>query len=297
MVSTSNNNSKLYTDSRNSPKTFVSTNNNNSNLYTNSLNPQKTFVSPSNNNSKTHAYVSDGNYNSITNVYDPSGNDFYSYGKEENQSGDTNNFLLKKNYPSGKGNYASIKEDKKLINVNNNHQSAYLNDPYFQDCILISENDPKNVYIILIIQFIIIISLFWLGCYYGINETFIKSKSSMLWTFIVSLFFSCSFSFFSFYSYYNLIFSDCPLVLAFFSCLLYIPLTIFYCFLLTAFTKYEYILEVLYLILINCIIIETNHCLSETLYIVLIMLLQLATDTVVLFIYYYFLIKKKKNNY
>lgn len=154
---------------------------------------------------------------------------------------------------------------------------------------------------IIIFQFTIIISLFWLGCYFDINQSFLLSKGRKFWVFVISNIFTIIFGFLSivilvaFFYEENCVFDDFfSFIIAFLSCIFFIPLTIYYCFLFTDFIKYEYILEVLVLILFDFMIMEIDHCISKSLDIAFIVFLQLIDNAIILLIYYFCLIKKKE---
>ena len=119
-----------------------------------------------------------------------------------------------------------------------------------------------KTFLVLKIEFFLIMGLTWLGCYFNINEAFIKSKGAMLGTFIPSLILLLILSFYV----YALIFDkDNPNKLGqnklgFIICFIaYILCITFFCFLLTNFTQNKYTMMVLFLIIVDYLLLEIYH--------------------------------------
>lgn len=111
------------------------------------------------------------------------------------------------------------------------------------------------------IEFFLIMAFTWLGCYLNINEAFIKSTSAMLWTFIptmiVIIFIAIVLIGYSLDEEKKQKEKKSKLFLI--SIILYVPFMVFYCFILTNFTEYKYILMVLSLIIVNFLLLEIYH--------------------------------------
>ena len=172
--------------------------------------------------------------------------------------------------------------NEKLLDVNNtNDKILNVNNP--NDKILNIEGDKdkkekkvRNIslemykhfltktFVTLKVEYFIIMGLTWLGCYYNINEVFIKSKAAMLLTFIPTIFFLYVFSIFTFYLILE---NDNPEKIKekfvyFTTCIsisFYILSNIFFCFLLTNFMEYKYIIMELFLIIIDYLLLELYH--------------------------------------
>ena len=130
-----------------------------------------------------------------------------------------------------------------------------------------------KTFLTLKIEFFLIMAFTWLGCYFNINEAFIKSIGTMLGTFIPTIIFL----FFISISLFSVLILKSDeeeeekerkkykkkkiLIICI---LLYILFITFYCFLLTNFTQYKYIMMVLFLIIIDFLLLEIYHSYIET---------------------------------
>ena len=134
-------------------------------------------------------------------------------------------------------------------------------------------------------------ALTWLGCYLHINEAFTKTKRRMLWTFIPTIFVIFCISI--------ILIDNCigkersgkekKSIWFFIFNIPYIPFITFYCFILTNFTKYEYILIVLSLIIINFLLLEIYHSFILTNEYFLLTFLPLLIANILLIVLYSYL--------
>ena len=119
-----------------------------------------------------------------------------------------------------------------------------------------------QTFLVLKIQFVLILCLVWAGCYFNINKAFIKSTSAMLGTFIPTIIILILLSFMVFIlKFLDMKEEKLPYVI---SCIIYIFGITFLCYLLTKYTKYKYILMVLFLIIIDCFLLEIYHSFKKT---------------------------------
>ena len=207
---------------------------------------------------------------------------------EDNKKEDINNDKTNNNNIDNSNEQISINNlNEKLLDVNNpndkilnvnNSNDKILNVGGPNDKILDVKGDKekkekkiRNVsvvsnkhfltktFLVLKIEFFLIMGLTWLGCYFNINEAFIKSKGAMLGTFIPSLILM------SLYAYSLIFDKDNPKKLGqnklrFSICLIaYILCITFFCFLLTNFTQNKYIMMVLFLIIVDYLLLEIYH--------------------------------------
>jgi hypothetical protein len=157
-----------------------------------------------------------------------------------NETPDSNyNFKAKNNYESN-----PEKPFYELINTNSEPKTDKNCCLYISSCYdMFEPNNDKQIFLvkslfILLIQFIIIFIFILLGFISGINEAFIKSSKTMWGSFIpttVIMFLMC-------YSYLRIPSEGRSSNWLYLYLVLYIPCITFYCFLLSKFCNYKYII-------------------------------------------------------
>ena len=188
-------------------------------------------------------------------------------------------------------------------NNNNNHNDNENNNNDYNESLL---NENKNnekdnsdiykfkiIYFDLIIQLCIIITLFWLGYALDINKAFIKNIGTILGTFIPTIMFISliSFHYFMNYFYPDNIFCRFDFDEIFINTIIFLNTVFitFYCFLLTEFISFKYILTVLFIFLFNFILIEIYYIIKLHLYMMI--LPHLIINTIIEVLFYYIWIK------
>ena len=170
------------------------------------------------------------------------------------------------------------KEDNK-VNVNNDRTKSDKEHFTEEDIIKILQ----KIYLYLIIEIGIIIVLVWLGCFFHINEAFIKSIGTILGTFIpVTVVMGVMLPWPIIFDKYD--FGCC---LSFIYILLYEFSITFLCYLLTNFTDYKYILSVLFLFLLDFVILEVYLPLFKSTNVLGMMITNIITNTITVILYYY----------
>ena len=148
----------------------------------------------------------------------------------------------------------------------------------------------QKVFSYLIIEMLIIGLLFFLGCYFGINNAFNKSKGAKLGSFIPFLVLAITFSGLVFPNDSNKKEIFCNLTIIIF----YIAFIVINCYLLSAFTKYEYILYELGLICLNFIVMWIYVHLTNSYNIFLLIFMNIIITIGLNILSYYFWIKKTR---
>ena len=242
--------------------------NNNSNENNNNTDEDENNNSNDNNNSNENNNENrNNNSNENYNINENRNNNYSSSIEDRNNNRNKNE--EHNNYNHNESNY-----NENLLNENKNNEI----DDYTRE-------DFKITYIVLIIQLGIIITLFWLGYAFDINEAFIKNIWTILGTFIPTI---IVLSIIVDVFILRCIDND-HYIWEIIFVILYTAFMIFYCFLLTEFTSFKYILSVLFIFLFNYIVMELYFIKTANIY--LMILPHLLTNSIILILFYYIWIK------
>ena len=151
-------------------------------------------------------------------------------------------------------------------------------------------------YLLITIQFIIIIIFVWIGCILGINEAFTKSVGTMLGTFIpvIVVLGGMSVLLIPFYDE-----DDVEFFIKIIYLVIYTFSITFLCFLLTKFTDFKYIVGEIFIFLSNMIVMTIYSfsissvdltCFLNTLP----YLIELIINTIIIVLYYFLMSKNAK---